>query len=259
MNCCERPKLSDLKLTCRDPSVFHRTQWSKLPAVVFIAYRVVLALYILGFYIALVVEGQSNGGYNLIFLTNVAFIVFVVYLLVSGLVAVTDGCILRKRNNEEMGIRHVIHWLLFNVTINANFIISIIYWAVLYNSARSGFFYNFHVHAVTSIVSMIDLIVTAIPVRLFHGIYPVVFLCTYTVVTLIYWATGNGTVYPFLDYDNNPGLAAGAIVGIFVAVWAMQGFMWAIYKLRMWFWIKCEGQDSILQPDQEQDRHEEGL
>ncbi|XP_022086388.1 protein rolling stone-like [Acanthaster planci] len=260
MKCCKRPTLSDLKLNVEDSGVFYRSQWTRLPALVFVAYRVLLALYLLGVYIALLVELiPSYGGSIFIFLTNIAFTVFVVYLLIAGSIAVLDGYILRRRNSADMGVRHMIHWLLFNVTVNVNLIVTIVYWVGLYDPARGGFFFSFHVHAVTSIVSVADLVVTAVPVRLLHAVYPCVSLVAYMVLTLVYWGTSNGIVYPFLDYSCNPGLAAGSIVGIFLAILSTQVIVWAIYKLRVGMWKKCGGDGETTQAEIEQDKAENGL
>ncbi|XP_038056147.1 protein rolling stone-like [Patiria miniata] len=271
MKCCERPKPSDFGLSYDDASVFYRTQWKKFPYILFIIYRVVLALYLLGILIAYFVQQiQLLAGQAFVYLTNLGFIVFVIYMVVAAVVAVVDGVIRPRMQNGQsedapMGIRHKIHWMFFNITINLNILVTFIYWGALYNPAFP-FFYDFHVHTVTSIVSLLDLFLTPIPVRFLQFIYPISFDVAYLALTVIFWAAGGrtisstGAIYPFIDYTNSPGLAAGVILGIFVAVIIMHGLIWALYKLRVWIWLKCGNEAVTTEIDiQEQDKLEGDL
>ncbi|XP_038058688.1 protein rolling stone-like [Patiria miniata] len=250
---CERPKLSDLGLTTNDSSVFYCTQWTTWPWVhyPFVLYRIVIALYMLGMLLATTIgQIQQIGGQTFLYLTNLALIVVAVYLLVGAFIAWLDGVILRSRNHEVMGIRHRIHWFLFSITININLIVTIVYWSLLYSPSYNGpSFFDFNVHATPAIISTLDLFVTAIPVRLLHFVYPLVFGIAYVVMTVIFWAAGGrtayGPIYPILDYTNDPGLAAGVICGVMVLCLVLQGALWCLYKLRMWVWMKCrEGFDN---------------
>ncbi|XP_022107372.1 protein rolling stone-like [Acanthaster planci] len=275
MTCCERPKVSDFGLGSQESGVFHRTQWKKFPHVVFVAYRVILALYLLGILIAYLIQ-QINffGGQAFVYLTNLGFIVFFIYVVLAGIVAVVDGAILklfRTRNSEDantckMRIRHKMQWMFFNITINTNILVTIIYWGALYNP-NFPFFYDFHVHTFTTIVSLIDLFLMPIPVRFLHFIYPIGFDLAYMALTVIFWAAGGrtisstGAIYPFIDYSNAPGVAAGVIVGIFVAVIIMHGLIWALYKLRVWIWLRCGNEIEAVPTEADQDlgKMEEGL
>ena len=142
------------------------------------------------------------------------------------------------------GIRHQIQWCLFNITTNVNLVVTIIYWSVLYSpSLDFSLFYDFNLHATPAILTTLDLCVTAVPVRLLHFVYPLGFGIAYVTMTLIFWAVGGrtpyGPIYPILDYENKPGLAAGVICGTAALVVVLQGVLWAVYKLRIRVWGRC--------------------
>ena len=65
---------------------------------------------------------------------------------------------------------------------------------------------------------VLDLCVTARPVRLGHVIYPLIEGLTYTTFTLIYWALGgtgpggSSWIYPMLDWGK-PALVSLTVLG----------------------------------------------
>ncbi|XP_033628294.1 protein rolling stone-like [Asterias rubens] len=261
--CCGRPKLSDFGLNTDDPSVFSRAQYEKIPKILFIIYRVVIALYIFGITVAyLINQIEFFGGVLFVYLTNLGFFVFFFYLVMAAVTAVADTWILRTRTIEEVGIRHKIQCLLFNITLNVNIIVTLIYWSFLYDPSVS-FFYDFHVHSFTTIVSLLDLFLTAMPVRFLHLIYPMGFGIAYLIMTLIYWGAGGVTrlgdyIYSFINYTESPGLAAGVACGVLIGVVLVQLLVWGLYKLRMWMWVRCSGDGRIVQSE-DPGKMEEGL
>ena len=164
--------------------------------------------------------------------------------------------------HPEVGIRHKIQCLLFNITLNVNIIVTLIYWSFLYDPSVS-FFYDFHVHSFTTIVSLLDLFLTAMPVRFLHLIYPMGFGIAYLIMTLIYWGAGGVTrlgdyIYSFINYTESPGLAAGVACGVLIGVVLVQLLVWGLYKLRMWMWVRCSGDGRIVQSE-DPGKMEEGL
>ncbi|XP_033628309.1 protein rolling stone-like [Asterias rubens] len=236
--CCSRPKLSDLGFQVEDSSVFYRPQWSKIPWFVFVIYRVVLALYFLGYYLGdSIQQGETFSWRSFLYLTTLAFIVFIIYLVMAAVVAFLDGFISRKRSIPGMRIRHKLQWFLFNTTFSVNVIVVVTYWAVLYSPSENfPVFNNINVHLLTAVISLLDLLLTATPVRYLHVIYPILFGLSYLAITLINWAAGGDVIYFILDYSNYPGLAAGTIIGVITGVFIIHGVVWGLYKLRMWIW-----------------------
>ncbi|XP_033626958.1 protein rolling stone-like [Asterias rubens] len=240
---CRRPKLSDLGFSTADCTVFHRPQWSKCPQIAFAVYRVVLALYVTGFLLGvIVISVQHQGAESFIYLTTYGFIIFAAYNTVAAFNVILDGCI--RRHNPSQGssrFNHQLHWFLFNLTTNINFLVTIVYWGLIYTPGFLPLVYDLNMHTLTSVICLLDLFLTALPVNLLHFIYPFLVGVGYIIFTLVYWAINpnDDPIYPFLDYTNNPGLAAGAVIGSSMVVVIMQGIIWLMYKLRQWIWIRC--------------------
>ena len=78
-------------------------QWTKWPCLhyVFVAYRIIIALYMTGVYTA-AMTGQigAMGGLTFVYLTTLAATVVVIYLLVAAFIAWLDGVVLRTSSNR---------------------------------------------------------------------------------------------------------------------------------------------------------------
>ena len=76
-------------------------QYEKIPKILFIIYRVVIALYIFGITVAyLINQIEFFGGVLFVYLTNLGFFVFFFYLVMAAVTAVADTWILRTRTIE---------------------------------------------------------------------------------------------------------------------------------------------------------------
>ncbi|XP_064632435.1 protein rolling stone-like [Lineus longissimus] len=131
-------------------------------------------------------------------------------------------------------------WILLNVSAVAAILVSIVYWGALYPqmskaSADIGFIIDFNLHAVNSIVILLEMFICAIPIRLMHFIYPMVYGFAYVVFSLIFWAYDNSRViYPKVLDWNHPGITAIVIVVIaFVGLPLFQLFLYGLYRLRV--------------------------
>ncbi|XP_014677704.1 PREDICTED: protein rolling stone-like isoform X2 [Priapulus caudatus] len=102
-------------------------------------------------------------------------------------------------------------WFLFNLACNIAFTLTVCYWALLFNGQTDGV--DINTHAINSVYVIVDVIVSATPVRLLHMWIAQLGALVYVVFTAIYWAAG-GTgahgvayIYSVLDYGNAPGQA----------------------------------------------------
>ena len=112
-------------------------------------------------------------------------------------------------------------------------------------------------HLGNSIYVLLDLFVTAMPVRLFHVIYPSIYAIVYTIFTVIYWAAdgvnadGFNYVYKALDW-NIAGSTAPLVVGIvFVGTPLVHLVFWSLYVIRVAIHRNCcaEEQDRPVSMD----------
>lgn len=227
-----------------------------------------------------------NGGPKFfIFLTNWAFLVLVVYLLwaavsdtlslflanvcckekysrqenedeeddgsveqVCCLLNMPLGCCGRERDGTKW--HHKIQWVLFMVGHTFSLAVTILYWSLLFNPTNPLLTpLNFITHLVNGIVSVIDIGVSGIPVRLLHMVYSVLLAAIYAVFTGIYHvAMGTNVqnqpyIYFIIDYGRNPGTAAGIAIAvvlvffpiinvlIYVLFLLREGLLWLIKKV----------------------------
>ncbi|XP_035700179.1 protein rolling stone-like [Branchiostoma floridae] len=241
-------RLKSFGLNHGQPRDFTRSPWFSSP-VPFLIYRTVTCLYqVCTYATAHSIYGVSPK--SLIYLTELGYIILTVHSIVSAGFCFIDvfGISCRPKspedrptfpNNDVTTARSTdaIHqtsqslklpwyykgyWVFYNVVFGIGLYITIAYWALLADDTgpRSILF-----HAMNCVVIVIDVSVSALPLRLFHFVYPSAFALAYVIFTVIYWVAGgtdvnnNPWIYPVLDYGGNPAMAAGIAAGsVLVAV-----------------------------------------
>ena len=194
-----------------------------------------------------------------IFLTNWSFIAWNLYLLASAIsVAINQlqqyyhCCKKRSRtqsrncctcNTDETTLCDKLSWLLFTISAELAVGVTLLYWTLLRDDESDTLYSggNLNVHLINGIVAILDLWIIGIPIHIFHVFYTLLFASTYAAFTGVYFVA-NGTsregenyIYPVLDYESNPGLAAGLVVGAaFVVVPIIHGLFIVQYLLRNW-------------------------
>ena len=187
----------------------------------------------------------------MIYLSNWGFLVWVAYLL-SAAVAVTanfirawtcnhvlyfprrHSALASESDNEEeeeeprgvdccrrtpdsTTVCDKITWCLFLVGAEGAVLIAILFWTTEYSVDGSAGPISIHIHLLNAVVALVDLWVSGVPIFLLQFIYIQVFGATYLGFTGVYYASGNtSAIYKVLDYNKNPGLAAGLGVGMAV-------------------------------------------
>ncbi|XP_078593509.1 protein rolling stone-like [Branchiostoma floridae x Branchiostoma japonicum] len=115
-------------------------------------------------------------------------------------------------------------WVLHNVAFAVGIFITILFWGLVGgdNSAQDR---NILIHIMNAVTIVIDVMVSGLPCRLLHFVYPFTFGAVYLLFTVVYWAAGGigqddlPYIYSPLDYGGNPVLAA--IVAVLAVVVAM--------------------------------------
>lgn len=206
-------------------------------------------LYFLSWLTVLTVQASQEQAVQskfFIYLTNWGFLVLNAYFLVSAVsVLLTSVChrhlplsprlptILTDQSDDfklsftepALVVVNGLHWILAILGLEYAVGITILFWAffnspALFSYSLSG--ESIHVHMLNGIVACIDMLITGLPFRILHVVYVIMFGSVYIIFSGIYYAAngidifGNRYIYPILDYDHNPGLAAG--VGVSCAV-----------------------------------------
>ena len=110
-------------------------------------------------------------------------------------------------------------------------------------------------HAINLLSVLLDFPICAIPIRLHHLWVSYVYGAIYVIFSVIYWAAGGkgrgpdgdvDYIYPILDYGGNPGLAAGSIFGIAVALLLVHALWLGLYKVKQNAWKKQKTRQSEI-------------
>ena len=204
------------------------------------------------------------------FLTNWSYTVLAIYLTVATIVcvrrALKEGSLLERplplpdtsdcfpRGNSSQNLQDQreaplpwdlkIEWCLFAIISNFVFIITLIYFGILYPRlvATRGYHVqavDVHIHGVNSIVIVIEMFLAAYPVRLLHIIYPILYGLAYVIFSLLYFATDpvNHIVYRNVLDWRYPGQTIGVILGLaLIVIPIFQLMLFGLYRLRLWIY-----------------------
>lgn len=141
---------------------------------------------------------------------------------------------------------HEVLWVIYNIAAVAALMVTLTFWLLLFRLRNDVRALTVVVHGVNSVLMVGDTMLSSIPVRLFHVIYPMFYSISYIVFTVIYWAVGGTSyfgrpyIYPQTDYTGQPVLSAvSQICLFFVGLPLCQSAMFGFYVLRVWIKTKC--------------------
>lgn len=129
-------------------------------------------------------------------------------------------------------------WMLFNVASSGCLLVTIIFWTMLYPYMHglSGYelLVNFQLHAVTSIIIVLEHILTAIPVRFLHFVYTLGYGLIYIAFSGILYSVDHRYVLykNVLDWSKPGSTAVVCCITAFVALPLLQLVLHVVY------WIK---------------------
>ncbi|XP_071480660.1 protein rolling stone-like [Diadema antillarum] len=142
---------------------------------------------------------------------------------------------------EPDRFRYQIQWLLFNLTAGPSIIVTATHQGslIIALSEKVTTLLYLSIYYFPTVISLVEIFLTLIVVRLVHVVYPFSFLIMYLLSVVIYWVVGgtgpfgNPFIYYFLDFGNYPGIAAGVVVGVTMASPVDQAIFKGLYVLRV--------------------------
>lgn len=133
-----------------------------------------------------------------------------------------------------------VSWIICDIASNIAFPVTVMFWSLVYIPGQHFDFVTFNTHALNSVLIAIDTMVSSIPVKLLHIIYPIIFITVYLIFSIIYWAcgetdpSGHPYIYSALDYSGHPRRAVITIcLFLFVGNVMSQLLLFGLYKLRL--------------------------
>jgi hypothetical protein len=233
------------------------TSW--LPQILFVTYRVCLALYLMAWLIVHAVT-SSFGAHYLIFISQWSYIILTLnYLLWASMAVIyTIVAYFFKRNlkaalprsHDKMTYTEYyrqdktpwfikIMWCLHNVAIIATVPVVAVYWAAEYTPGQTLEAASLHIHGVNLFLVLVDLVIARVPILLFHFFYPMIYALVYVIFIVVYWAaggthptTGNNYIYSLSNFSDSPGVAAGTCVGIIIATGFVHFLFFLLAQVR---------------------------
>ena len=124
---------------------------------------------------------------------------------------------------------------------------TIIYFAFLYPLALdndpefASSFLDINIHGINTLIMIVDNFLSAVPIRIMHVIYPILYGLIYVLFSLIYYATDteNHILYPDILDWSRPEITIPVIiivVGILMPLIQLIWYGW--YRLRLWTFSK---------------------
>uniref|UniRef100_A0A6P4EU15 Protein rolling stone n=1 Tax=Drosophila rhopaloa TaxID=1041015 RepID=A0A6P4EU15_DRORH len=232
------------------PQDFLRSQWQSKPkSFYFLTYRWLLGAFF-GTGVIRYTTQYYHHGYCFIYLTNLGFILGGLTSLTGAILVSVYHCKPETWVPPSFWIKT--YWACYWTNLSLACMIALTYWTTIYpddrvltNPARVSTLYNIWTHLLPPILFTADHFVVAQPARLMHFVYPLAFLFSYGVFTLIFYLLGgrniNGKhyIYPFLNYKK-PRLICGTVAGLSLLMVSLCTLQYALYRLRIFIARKRE-------------------
>ena len=130
-----------------------------------------------------------------------------------------------------------VYWVLYSVTIQGTIFAVIGYWGLVFDPVTDPITYaNLLKHLIAGILAIVDLFVTAIPIRILHVIYSITFTAIWIIFSGIYYVAGgtdiyrNRYIYKALKYETDPATAAGLVISVVFVV--IPVCLWSLFTSR---------------------------
>ncbi|CAH1266448.1 Hypp3375 [Branchiostoma lanceolatum] len=237
-------RLSAICLDHADPAAFYISPWLQKPAL-FLTYRVLFAAAVLS--ILVFCNLDWYGRFPVVpwgmTVSNWGFIALTVHGVWSAAVCLHQSYRAKRVGRLDLvDSTRTLHWslkagwVISDCSFVGAFNISILFGALLGSTAEWNAS-DILIHVVNSILVIIDILVSGFPCRVLHAVYPMGICLVYVIFTVVFWVTGGtfmGTsyIYTFLDYSSDPGMAAGAAVGLILSAVVGQMMVYGLVKLR---------------------------
>src|SRR6218665_3417685 len=223
-------------------------QWH-FPRLAFVVYRLVVAAYAVSITLMTIVKFDNEKWIYPwpVWLTNWSYLMLACHLLCSAIVAVISYFdqssvapsepIFRRR---ALPFYLKLNWFLFSVSSSAAFFVTIVYFTAIF--PRRGVTYlaedDVHQHVMNSVLVLLELAVSAIPVRILHVVYVMAYGALYMAFSAIYWAFDHSRVlYPgVLDWNHPLTTIVVALVLSVVGFPILQCLLFAAYCLRLYIY-----------------------
>lgn len=141
--------------------------------------------------------------------------------------------------SSKLGVFFKLYWFSSTVTLNLTLLTVFVYWSMMYRkqsnqSSQMKWFLRIDRHGIVLLFMVIDHMISGIPTRLLHFIYPSLLFVLYGFVSAIYTIVTRDYVYRMLNFSENGLKSVLYVAGAsFVAIPILQLIIyWVVYRVR---------------------------
>jgi len=112
------------------------------------------------------------------------------------------------RQSKVASYTGVASWIIRDTVAPAAVMLTLLYWLLLFPIFRYTTFVDVHLHLINTLIILVDLWLSRLPIWLLHFPAPMAYLCTYILFAGIYYAAGGKApkekdyIYPWLDFGR---------------------------------------------------------
>lgn len=251
------PKISAVGFNHDEPEVFVTIQWTRSPqkSLLFLLFRWILAAFYIGVVAYSWSENITNGTFKFWFIYMTSLGIFICMISTVYAAFLTTFYHFDVINLDSQSSSYKLYWLLSNISTVLAFMITVVYWSVLFNGkcAIRLIIYQFSehfsvfsgttsvldilIHGGNSVGMLVELMLVRHPFYIFHFVYSVGVGLIYLIFMIIYYFAGgvdykgNRYIYQVLSWDQ-PLKASLVALGILVLSIFLHVFTCIIQKLR---------------------------
>ena len=167
----------------------------------FLAWRVCSFVSVFVVWIMNLVE-NDDGGKHFIYLTNISFMMLMLYLGVATIITSICVIVLKQHRRDRLHIVEQFQWVLFNYNAGIAPLITIIFWTLLSKGDDYGY-RNLFVHMFNVFFFTLDNVFSATPMRHSHVVIPTICGIIYLIANAIYCVVEDETIYGITDWNND--------------------------------------------------------
>ncbi|CAG2195165.1 unnamed protein product [Mytilus edulis] len=134
-------------------------------------------------------------------------------------------------------------WIFYTIATTASVMVTFMFFAFLwpqFDHSKGIDIINLQLHGINSVIVVVDLLISAVPVRLLHAVYAIIYGLIYITFTGIFFAAGNRSpIYPHVLDWRQPAITIGVVVGVAViAVPIVHLVLFCIHRIKVQIYHK---------------------
>ncbi|XP_046569891.1 protein rolling stone-like [Haliotis rubra] len=145
----------------------------------------------------------------------------------------TNLIVRNQQQNDDLPLHLIILWIVYSVLNAACPFVTCGFYILIATPENAFLPRELVVHALNTVIVLIDQMVSAIPVRLFHFTFPIIYGLVYYLFSILYWmADHKHVVYKILLDWNHPALPFGMLFVTSTVTVTFHCISYGIYRAR---------------------------